>query len=141
MNRIKVIFLGAITGMGIGLLNAILAVLGWLILASLVSGFGSWTTAVSNTLLLFCLIQGLIVGAINACLCLALVKHEQIIVSILLSLAIGAARIMIGGYANDSLLPIAIYSLSCLNGLVAATIIMPLSRRAIGEPTNNMLIG
>jgi hypothetical protein len=106
-----------------------LAGLGWLLLNGRFETPGHWDGTVTFTLLIFCLIQGAVIGALNGGLSLALGYVEQVAVSILLSLALGALRVMAGGFDGDSLLPLAIFGLAIVNGGgTAVTLLLILHR-------------
>ncbi|MEJ2749322.1 MAG: hypothetical protein P8183_15665 [Anaerolineae bacterium] len=136
MNRIKAILVGTITGTVIGLSSTVLAGVGW----RLLNAPGHWDGTVTAALLTFCLIQGAVIGGVNGGLCAALCNLEQVIVSVLLSLALGAVRVIPGGFDGHSLLPIAIYGLAFVNGGVTAVTLILILRRTVRIDERDLLI-
>ncbi|MCB9445660.1 MAG: hypothetical protein H6669_15645 [Ardenticatenaceae bacterium] len=136
MNRIKAILIGTITGVVVGLASTALAGIGW----RLLNAPGHWDGTVTMALLTFCLIQGAVIGVVNGGLCAALCNLEQVMVSVLLSLAMGAVRVIPGGFDGRSLLPVAIYGLAIVNGGVTAVTLLLILRRTAKIDERNLLI-
>jgi hypothetical protein len=140
MNRIKAILIGTITGTIIGLASTVLAAAAWLLLAGQIAAPGHWDGTVTITLLSFCLVQGAIIGSLNGSFGPALGNLEQIAVSVLLSLSLGAVRVMLGGFDGQSLLPVAIYGLAFVNGGLTAVTSRLILHRTAGIDERNLLI-
>jgi hypothetical protein len=140
MNRIKAILIGTITGSIVGLTSTVLAAAAWLLLANRVHTPGHWNGTVTFTLLSFCLVQGAVIGGLNGGLCPTLCNLEQVVISILLSLAAGAVWVMAGGFSSQSLLPVAIYGLAFINGGVTAVTLLLILRRTARIDERNLLI-
>jgi hypothetical protein len=140
MNRIKAILIGTIIGTLVSLTGAALSAAFWPVLAGQLHVPGHWDGTVTATLLTFCLIQGAVIGSLNGGLRLALGNLEQVVVSVLLSLAIGAVRVMAGSFGSQSLLPIAIYGLAFVNGGVTAVTLLLILRRTAGFDERNLRI-
>ena len=140
MNRIKAILIGTITGSIVGLTSTVLTATVWLLLAGRVNAPGHWDGTVTLTLFSFCLVQGAVIGGLNGGLCPTLCNLEQVVISILLSLAAGAVRVMAGGFGSQSLLPIVIYGLAFVNGGVTAIILLVVLRRTARIDEHNLLI-
>lgn len=140
MNRIKAILIGTITGTCVSLASTALAAVAWISLAEQVHAPGLWDGTVTLTLLSFCLVQGIVIGSLNGGLGLALGGLEQVVISVLLSLAVGAIRVMVGGFDTQSLLPVAIYGLAFVNGGVTAVALLLILRRTAGFDERNLLL-
>lgn len=140
MNRIKAILIGTFIGIVVGLASTILAGAGWLLLNGRLNAPVHWDGTVTVALISFCLVQGAIIGGLNGGLCLALGNLEQVVVSVLLSLALGAVRVMAGGFGSQSLLPVAIFGLAFVNGGVTAVTLLWILRRTAGIDERNLLI-
>ena len=140
MNRIKAILIGTITGSIVGLTSTVLTAVVWLLLSNRLNAPGQWDTTVTITLLSFCLVQGAIIGGVNGGLCQALCNLEQVGISILLSLAAGAIRVIAGEFGSQSLLPVAIFGLAFVNGGVTAVTLLLILRRTARIDERNLLI-
>jgi hypothetical protein len=140
MNRIKAMMMGMLTGTLIGLTTTALAAAAWLFLAGRLNAPGHWDGTVTITLLSFSLLQGLVIGGLNGSLCPALGNRELVAVSVLLSLALGAIRVMVSGFGNQSLLPVAIYGLAFINGGVTAVASLLMLHRTARSDEGNLLI-
>jgi len=140
MNRTKSILTGMITGTIAGLANTVLAAIAWLLLDGLSSAPGHWDGTVTVTLLSFGLVQGAVIGSLNGGLRPVLGSLEQVVVSVLLSLALGAVRVIPGGFDGQSLLPVAIYALALFNGGFTAVTLRLILRRTAGIDERNLLI-
>ncbi len=141
MNRKKAVLTGTLTGTGIGLFSASLSLAVWAFLASSIPALNGWNPAVARAILLFSLTNGAIIGGLNGVLYSEGNGREQVILSILMSLAVGAAKALLGGYAIHSLMPIAIYGLAFLNGWLVTVTAVPVIKRTTGIQSNNVLIG
>jgi hypothetical protein len=140
MNRIKAILIGTMTGTFVGLSSTVLTAVIWLLLSGRLNTPGHWDGTVTIALLSFCLVQGGIIGGVNGSLCQALCNLEQIIISVLLSLAMGAVRVMAGGFGSQSLLPVAIFGLAFVNGGVTAVALLLVLRHSARIDERNLLI-
>ena len=140
MNRIKAILIGTITGTVVGLTSTVITAVVWPLLADLLNVPGHWDATVTITLLLFGLVQGAIIGSVNGGLCQALCNLEQVVISVLLSLALGAIRVIVGSFGSQSLLPVAIFGLAFVNGGVTAIILLLILRRTARIDERNLLI-
>lgn len=140
MNRIKALLIGTITGTVMGLISTVLAAASWLLLNEQLGVPGLWDGTVTVTLLSFALVQGAVIGGLNGGLSSMLGSLEQVVVSVLLSLALGAVRVIPGGFDGQSLLPVAIYGLAFVNGGVTAVTLLLILRRTAGIDERNLLI-
>lgn len=141
MNRKKAVLIGTLTGTGVGLVCASLALAAWAFLAGSIPALTGWDMAAARASLSFSLVNGAIIGGLNGALYSEGNGREQVILSTLMSLAVGAAKALLGNYAIHSLMPVAIYSLALLNGWLAAAIVAPVIKRTTSIQSNNVLIG
>jgi uncharacterized membrane protein len=140
MNRTKAILVGTITGTITGFTSVGLTAVAWLFLANQIHTPGHWDSTVTIILLSFGLVQGAIIGGINGGLCPTLCHPEQVIVSVLLSLAIGAVRVLTGGFDSQSLLPVVIFGLAFINGGLTAAVLLIIFRRMTENQHGHLLI-
>jgi hypothetical protein len=140
MNRIKAILIGMITGSIVGLTSTVVTAVIWLFLSDRLQTPGHWDGSVTIALLTFCLVQGGIIGGVNGGLCRALCNLEQVVISVLLSLALGAVRVLTGGFGSQSLLPLAIFGLAFVNGGVTAVTLLLILRHTARINESNLLI-
>lgn len=140
MNHLKAILIGTITGTFVGLCSTVLTAVTWLLLSGRLHTPGHWDGTVTFALLSFSLVQGVIIGGTNGSLCQALCNLEQIVISVLLSLAMGALRVIGGGFGSQSLLPVAIFGLAVVNGGVTAVALLLVLRRSARIDERNLLI-
>lgn len=138
MNRVKTILTGSLIGIVVGSSSLMVTAVIWQLFGNQLPG--RWDGTVTNTLLGFCLVQGIIIGAINGGLCPALCNPEQTLISGLLSLALAAVRVIPGGFGDQSLLPVLIFGLALVNGGVTAVAHLLILHRAQRASEQNLIM-
>ena len=72
----------------------------------------------ASTVTLFCTLFGYLFN-----------RRERVLISILISLALAATNVLNGEFASYSLLPLAIYAIALLNGLLVSLLVTAVSSR------------
>ena len=121
MKTLKSIALGTIAGTVLSLLGVALVAGAWLLLTGHV--------AVLQTVLLIGVLNGAVVGAVGVTVRGLTAGAERIAVAVLVSVAVAALCVMLGSY-EGSMVPVAIYALAIVNGLLIARATAGLARNA-----------
>lgn len=110
MNKIKIIFLGIMSGIFLSFISLGIA----FIAASLFTGVIGFPAI----LIVSTIVNGAILGVVGISLRYISSGLEHRGLMLLISLAAASLAILLGNYRNGSLLPIAIYFLALSNGLI-----------------------
>lgn len=112
MSTLKVIVLGTLIGVVISILTLGLALTGMLLLTGQV--------AIIESMVFPALINGALLGATGVTLSYLTSGRERYVLVLLIGLVIAALAVMIGRYGNGSLIPVGIYVLAMVNGLLTS---------------------
>lgn len=112
MSTLKVIVLGTLIGVAISILTLGLALAGMLLLTGQV--------AIIESMVFPALINGALLGATGVTLSYLTSGRERYVLVLLIGLVIAALAVMIGRYGNGSLIPVGIYVLAMVNGLLTS---------------------
>ncbi len=112
MSTLKVIVLGTLIGVVISILTLGLALAGMLLLTGQV--------AIIESMVFPALINGALLGATGVTLSYLTSGRERYVLVLLIGLVIAALAVMIGRYGNGSLIPVGIYVLAMVNGLLTS---------------------
>jgi hypothetical protein len=112
MSTLKVIVLGTLIGVVISILTLGLALAGMLLLTGQV--------AIIESMVFPALINGALLGATGVTLSYLTSGRERYVLVLLIGLVIAALAVMVGRYGNGSLIPVGIYVLAMVNGLLTS---------------------
>ena len=122
MFQVTKLLLGTTIGGISGLVTSILFLLLTLLLPSVQAEMNLVTRALV-VLIPFGFAGGAVIGGLSTSLRNTLNSLEMMVISILLSLAMGSAIIMAGQFDARSRMPIAIYGLAVLNGIIVLPLV------------------
>ncbi len=118
MRSLRVIVLGTVVGLMLGLLSLLIAYIG---LSLSVENGGLPPAVVGSTMS-----GSTLAGTIGVALGCLVTRLERSILTTLVTVAVAAAIVLPGNYANGSLIPPVIYGMAIVNGLLVGRAIGPL---------------
>lgn len=118
MRSLRTVILGTGAGVALGAISLMLVHAG----LSLSGG----RVALPPAVMLSAVGGGALAGTVGVVLGCLVTRRERTILSTLVTLALAAAVVLGGHYANGSLVPVAIYGLALVNGPIVARVVSPL---------------
>jgi hypothetical protein len=129
VNRIKAIFVGVFLGCLIGLTSTtLLTVISALLLGHAIADLNQ-TIGIILILVRFSIVDTAIVGALGGAMKDAPAVMEYGVFRVLMSVAFASVYIMGVGFESGSILPIVIYGLAILYGIIIAPIVVNVIRK------------
>jgi hypothetical protein len=137
MNRLKLVLTGVLSGVAITSATSILMIAGRQLVYTeqlpLAVGTPEAGVVIGSSIPI-----GAITGALIVCLIRHFSQLESVLLAILASVALGSLAVMAGGYANDSLMPLVIYGVAVLNGLLLVPVCEATSRLTKPDQINRL---
>ncbi len=121
MKSIKASLFGMLIGAVLGMLVTLIAGVIWSELSSQPAGT-SQMLLIIKALTPFSVFNGAMIGGLAA-VCRMFRINEVCLLGVLVSVAAASVVVMRGGFANGSLLPIALYGIALVNGLLVTLVI------------------
>lgn len=112
MRSLRIFLMGTAAGVALSLLNLILTYAGQLVLVG--------QPGLPLALVVSGVAVGIIAGGAGMALSRLTVGGERVLLVLLISAAVASVAVYSGGYGNGSRIPVAIYGLALLNGLLIA---------------------
>lgn len=128
MNRLKIVVIGLLSGASITTAAALLTLAGRKALLEYVLN-QAVTGEAAAALFAVSIPVGAVSGAVAACVIQGFTPGESRLLALLASMAIGSVGIMLGGFGGGSRLPLVIYGIAVINGLLTIPVCRRLNRR------------